>query len=705
MSSTVHLNGVVKVDGKSIAEIFWCRTHYILKAVGCRPESACDGQCIECKLLLQRKKLVRNLLKRIQRTEKKKPVSKFTNKSHLARVHLGEIEKEKGVHLRRSSKQVERAKAGCQRSKEQLKEIADNVKSLFGVRRYADALKKMHGLSIAESLIVRNLLRNSGNVRNFVCDEVFRFFRAMYLIAKPRAYNFVRVNLNGPHVSTIRRRSAFGEEVGHFRLGGALESNFQLIAKIYERVAEKHGRSQLGSELSEDETRVQGALRYDEASDSIVGLCGESSHILCDQDFNVISLKNKTDSEVVALMKNAVQQVPATYARAVVVNPLNRKMPRLVVVGQATCLKFDSGYVSNQWQRLEDFYRSYLEPILGPLVAHASDGDSRRRKLFEDTANVPLAQLCSQPSDLILSDPDYLHNAKKIFNQMDSNRGLLVLGKGNVSMSYLNRLIQEIDIFEHGIKHRDVSGDRDRMNFESCQRAAKKSAIESLQALNEEKNLGAESTLMYLKMLRAYLQIFLDISLSWIERIDRAYYCYIFLTMWKADFDQRPGLSTKENFISLQCFKDVLISCKFIILLCRNLRDRAETIAEELVGFNLINLGTDCVEQLFSSIGIWEAGARVYDLLFFQRFVMHVLEFRFIEAVDCTGIKFSRARENLESIFQSEFDKDKKFDARQFPSNQEIPDSMKKAFERAQKDLQELGCKADQTLEDICGAV
>ena len=43
---------------------------------------------------------------------------------------------------------------------------------------------------------------------------------------------------------------------------------------------------------------------------------------------------------------------------------------------------FDHGDVFLQWQELENLYRIHLQDLLGPLLGHSSDGDTRRRKLI-----------------------------------------------------------------------------------------------------------------------------------------------------------------------------------------------------------------------------------------------------------------------------------------------------------------------------------
>ncbi|CAH3129959.1 unnamed protein product [Porites lobata] len=46
-----------------------------------------------------------------------------------------------------------------------------------------------------------------------------------------------------------------------------------------------------------------------------------------------------------------------------------------------TCNRFDHEFVFRQRQTVERLYEKELQDIVGPLIGHSSDGDSRRRKL------------------------------------------------------------------------------------------------------------------------------------------------------------------------------------------------------------------------------------------------------------------------------------------------------------------------------------
>lgn len=70
------------------------------------------------------------------------------------------------------------------------------------------------------------------------------------------------------------------------------------------------------------------------------------------------------------------------FARVIIINPLHEKLPRLMFVVTCTCNCFDSSRVRNQWQVVKDLWNTEGLQIVGPIVEHASDGNSRRCQLM-----------------------------------------------------------------------------------------------------------------------------------------------------------------------------------------------------------------------------------------------------------------------------------------------------------------------------------
>ena len=122
------------------------------------------------------------------------------------------------------------------------------------------------------------------------------------------------------------------------------------------------------------------------------------------------------------------------FARVVMVNPLHQSLPRLVLVVMCTCNYFDAPWVRQQWLRIKDFWNKECKDIVGPIVGHASDGDSRRRQLIlsdyrsqegtrlrVDWDGWLLTSSLNKHGDASgLHDQDWIHNGKKLINPLDS---------------------------------------------------------------------------------------------------------------------------------------------------------------------------------------------------------------------------------------------------------------------------------------------
>lgn len=82
------------------------------------------------------------------------------------------------------------------------------------------------------------------------------------------------------------------------------------------------------------------------------------------------------------------------YGRLMVINPLHPTLPKLAVLFQATCNRFDAAFVRQQWELVQQLWQTHLSApsVLGPLIGHASDGDARRRCLQLEDYESPKAR-------------------------------------------------------------------------------------------------------------------------------------------------------------------------------------------------------------------------------------------------------------------------------------------------------------------------
>ena len=100
----------------------------------------------------------------------------------------------------------------------------------------------------------------------------------------------------------------------------------------------------------------------------------------------------------------------ASYARVILFNPLSTLLPRAVVLVLPIFNRFTANDVKDQWESIHRYHVEKLESVIGPLIGHASDGDSRRRSLTLINRNHSLLTDRYQP---IPFDEGFTLSAKK----------------------------------------------------------------------------------------------------------------------------------------------------------------------------------------------------------------------------------------------------------------------------------------------------
>ncbi len=69
-------------------------------------------------------------------------------------------------------------------------------------------------------------------------------------------------------------------------------------------------------------------------------------------------------------------------ARGLILNPLHKLYPRIIIRLIPTSNRFTQQEVLDQWQQINRLFKETLEEEFGPLIGNSSDGDSRRCKLM-----------------------------------------------------------------------------------------------------------------------------------------------------------------------------------------------------------------------------------------------------------------------------------------------------------------------------------
>ena len=86
-------------------------------------------------------------------------------------------------------------------------------------------------------------------------------------------------------------------------------------------------------------------------------------------------------------------------------------------------------------------------------------------------------------------------------------------------------------------------------------------------------------------------------------------YVATFLRLWRQWVKKDPKLTSALNYITEEAFKDVLLSCHFVVLFIKYFG-----LHHPEIKVPLHQVGTDVCKDLFSSFGSWNMNKRTYSV-------------------------------------------------------------------------------------------
>ena len=524
-------------------------------------------------------------------------------------------------------------------------------------------------------------------------------YEALSYMGGPKMVCFYALNFEGPDIHTVFR---WRQQNRRIVLGQPTHESFIILREIYGKLTEKYGKCPV--QRSEDETAIIKKITYHQESDTMMGTCGIDgpNHQCQDEDIHVIGEGEEGYNRIREVFDTCR---PANYGRAVLLNPLNPNLPKLPVLVVPTCNKFSHLYVYQQWQKIDRLYKDHLEEVLGPLLGPASDGDSRRRKLMIQLMTTSVgSRFYPVPRDegfiftarLIpgedgkydiedLCDQDYVHNVKKFTNLLLHTSRQLMVGQYMAHMNDLLYVQQNIPYDIHGLGQQEVNRN-DRQNYVSCEKLAFQRVINCLQ-----QHPAFRGTLIYIKILSHYLNIFHSPVASLQQRIHHASVVYHFLGIWHNFIVRSPGLHISTHFITTQTYKDVLLSCSSVVSLIVYMRDNFPDLQ-----CRLDLTGTDCVEVFWSLIGQWVGNHRQYTFGDLRRNLGAMMRLEEIR-VDPEGPEFAKPHPKQESIWgkQDVYNGREKADLTLYPGDDEVLAAWRHGKNDAQALASESGMKPD----------
>ena len=396
------------------------------------------------------------------------------------------------------------------------------------------------------------------------------FLEVLLLWGGPRIANFVAINLGGPEIHSIYRwRNQHRTELD----GGIKETNFKQLSVLYKEAMATGKVGPVPVLAAEDETGIIGQISYNQRTDELLGFCGVKGTEHKCLDYFTVSVGE--GEEGYKSIVNAFEQCKiGTYGRAILLNPLHPKLPRIAVLTMPTCNKFDHTFVYRQWQDVERLYEQELKPIMGPLIGHSSDGDSRRRKIMLQLATVTAGSRfqpiprnegfvfsCRKEgrgNDYVIHDmcdQDFIHNHKKLLNPLDHANRVLMMGNFLVHMNHIQLVYESCPVLDHGLGLGDIDR-RDRQNWRSAQKLTFPKVRQCIQTLIDgtlpgtRPNAALLGTQTYLQVVWYYVEIFCSEEASLSTRIKYAAIVTHFLAIWRNSVYRDDHLKLATNFIT-----------------------------------------------------------------------------------------------------------------------------------------------------------
>ncbi|MCO5593945.1 hypothetical protein L7F22_047964 [Adiantum nelumboides] len=388
----------------------------------------------------------------------------------------------------------------------------------------------------------------------------------------------------GPSHSTTKRGHGLATQF----LPGIQGHMFDAIAEIYQKEKEKHGiMSLVPFTVVEDETVIKKRIRWNPKDDTLIGFDG---HKVEDHECGTSNLikvvVGKAGYEMI--IKSFENHVIGGYARVFVANPLHEALSRLVLVAHSTCNGFDAHFVHKQWAEISSLWNEKLKPTIGPIIGHASNGDSRQRALMladyvhkNDTRfqikwnGWPLSAKMKDGDVLGMHDQDFVHNGKKLVNVLDKPKHKLALGDVWITLNHVTIVYDSFPVDKH-MQEVDIKRE-DCINWPAAQRICSRQVQ---QCLGELANSGQHrqersmiGTRAYLEIDVDYIDIFLSPHLNLGERVHLAAKVAFFFQIWRSWIQHHPKYTLSTNIISKETFLDVQVSCHFVVLLIKYFRD------------------------------------------------------------------------------------------------------------------------------------
>ena len=454
---------------------------------------------------------------------------------------------------------------------------------LHKVVRNVDTQLKQLSLNDCESNfcpLFKQLLANAYNNANKTPtshrhDEIIKKLATSLLIyAGPMAYDLIHLNMpTALHsLRTVQRE---------------VRNEYQTISEGYfqfdglEKFLTQHCISHKVISISKDATRIITRVDYDSESDRLVAFVLPCN----DKGLPLVDAFLATTFESIQEMFETNQR--SKYAYVYVAQCLNSKVPPycLACLGTDNC--FSATDILIRWK----YIYAECKKRNTSVISFGSDGDSRNLRTMKISSQFNLASdhdkslFTRSPSILADKMPypetwtwfwvenpttiaymqDMVHIAVKMKSRLLKPSTILPMGDFTAGVHHLQILVESFAKEQHGICHKDIDC-KDKQNYEAVLRISSPTALNLLKQLPD-----GRGTLQYLRVLRSFIDGFLDKQLSVSNRVYKIWYAVFFLCYWRRWIKLSKAFNIKNNFITANAMSCIELNAHSLIILIRTL--------------------------------------------------------------------------------------------------------------------------------------
>lgn len=389
----------------------------------------------------------------------------------------------------------------------------------------------------------QNACRSEGGYR--YDDDIKNFAAYFRMLAGPLAYNTIQRNLVCalPSLSTTNRYIYSSNKT---ITEGVLRCE-ELLNYLKDRKLE------MCVALSEDATRIEGKIQYDARTNQLVGF-------ILPMDFKSglpipFAYKARSAEEVVEHFSNGTSI--ASYLITIMAKPIG-SAPAFCLLIFGSDNRFSAQLVANRWK----FITSQLMNLGIMVISIASDSDPRFNSAMRQNSALGCATDDFKTNKWFscgdnMASPFYIQDTTHIGTKM---RNFLLktlmyprkLPFGNysfITIEHLQHLMNRFSKDKHQLTP-TVLNPYDRQNFDSVLRICSPAVIA---LLNENVN-GSNGTIMYLNIMKNFIDSFMDIHLTPLERVKRIWYSIFIVRIWRKYVISTKSLNLKNNFLTSYCY-------------------------------------------------------------------------------------------------------------------------------------------------------